>query len=302
MCYSNYDCATKLVPNENDNPCNVYYDTFVPDRQAPTGSCASYIQCNRGYITTATKKNCASGTYFLYGYGCASENKCTGYQCQAVGYVTDPTSSDCSTYLSCERFNNFLPGASPGGLYPFVRKCAENSKYNPFLKKCDSFHTCGGSDPHSGVDPCLTYNWQNPYVVNNLQPDCKTYINCAFPYGHILKESCPENSRFSPNLLKCYYNYKCTQPTCSKDPCQSGDGIYLDDESSDCRTFLQCKNKVTTAGIYNPYIEKLYCPRGSFFNPQTNDCDSQYVCPGDNQNYCYPLIAPPPPPPVPQAG
>ena len=301
MCYVHFDCATQSVPNnDNTNPCQGFQYQSIPDKYSV--DCKSYLQCSSQwvgdsqYIDVAYSSGCADNQFFQMGWGCRSDYKCTGHICQAEGYSPDTSVSDCSGFISCEKFEG-LRGTGTSILFPFALKCPADTKFNPHLNKCDSYYTCSGADPHNGVDPCQNVNWQNTRAPDLVANDCKTYLDCTAQVENsitanvLLKKSCPANTFFSPTLGQCYFNHQCNQgQSCSKDPCQSGDGRYLDYESQDCNSFVECRNDDDTNQTYRPSIGKRFCPFGSVYDPSIRHCNRNYACPGPQPNYCYPLI------------
>lgn len=310
-CFSHYDCATDSMPDvyNNENPCDGFpsYET-IQDKYST--DCSSYLLCywtERSYdnewirIPLVESKSCNSGTYFKpgIGNGCMSGYKCADYECTTEGLFVNPNVNDCSSYVKCKKYTSSQYTGTGSLFYNVLKICPPGTKYSPFLRKCDSFYNCNGMDPHNGIDPCLQYNPANPFVVNPYENDCKTYIECmqwqTDPFSYtainvVVKKTCPTKTYFSPNMGNCYYNHKCNQPDCTKDPCNNGPGKFVDYKSVDCERFIECRDDSDTQGVYRPTYEKRYCPPGSLFSPDTTDCDPEYICPGFPNNYCYDVI------------
>lgn len=205
------------------------------------------------------------------------------FHCTESGLFADPY--NCSRYILCkpDRF-----GASP---HVHIRSCPENTAYNPFLRKCDSFYNCNGIDPHGGVDPCQDSNYDYPVILTPHANDATFYILCRYfvDVSHILRKDCPEETFFSPYLHKCYHNYDPNE-TCSKDACSGGPGEYVNYKSGKCESYIECRDEVRAFGLYEPTYDIRYCPDGTQFNPETRKCRKTYVCPTFPENYCYPQI------------
>lgn len=279
----------------NVDPCEGYKFSEIPDKT----DCSKYLLCgstysiyNNEYITSVDmvyNLQCESGSNFRLFYGCMSGYQCVNYQCTAEGIFENP--NDCSTFILCQEYGT-------GMLLPDLNYCPSNTKFNPFIKQCDAFYNCDGLDPHGGINPCLSYNRANPYVVNPYDTDASSYIECQkfifSYYDHgatkvILKKECPVNTLFSPLLGKCYNNYDPSE-TCSKDPCSSGPGKYVNYQSGHCVSYIECRDETKTCELYKPTYEIRYCPPGSRYSPDTFDCSRQYICPTFPVNYCYPQI------------
>lgn len=306
-CFSFYDCATKSSPYSAD-PCRGFEYENIPDKSS--SDCSQFLYCqtsqtynNGEYMqysqVTATK--CSEGTtYNMRRSSCSSESKCTHYECTTQGQFVDPNGNDCSTFIRCYKYTNRENPATTMWV-PDLQTCPANTKFNPFLQKCDSFYKCNNVDKHRGKDPCKKYNPDQPFVENPYDTSGKSYLNCVYrdanyeDRGMILKETCPKNTLFSPLVGKCYNNYDPNE-MCSKDACASGPGKYPNYKSGNCGSFIFCQNDRNEYGyppqqIYEPTYEIHYCPEGTNFNPKTRSCSKQYVCPTISTNYCYVPIA-----------
>ncbi len=308
-CFSHYDCAMgSILGYGNANPCDGFMDyENLPDKLST--DCSSYLSCrffevfnDNQFIRIPLVESveCGAGTYFKpgLGNGCTSNFQCAEYECTTEGLFENPNVNDCSSYVKCKKYTSDSGGTGTL-LYNILKTCPPDTKFNPFYGKCDSFYTCNGIDPHNGIDPCVQYNPGNPFVVNPYENDCKTFIECMQwqlnPYAYttinvIVKKNCPTQTYFSPNIGKCYYNHRCVQPQCSKDPCRNGEGKFVDYKSGHCENFIECRDDAKTTGEYRPTYEKRYCPPGSLFSPDIVDCDPDYTCPKFPVDYCYETI------------
>lgn len=115
--------------------------------------------------------------------------------------------------------------------------------------------------------------------------DCTTYVDCDYDLVASVK-NCPADTLFSPVIRKCYNNYDCNE-SCSKDPCSSGVGRYVDYKSGRCDSFIDCRDESFSVEVFQPVYEKLYCPPGTYYNPEKYACYRQYTCPVFPVNYCY---------------
>jgi len=302
-CFSQYNCATNSM-RDNTNPCEGLSYNIVPDKYS--ADCTTYLTCNLYYyysdggniqISQVSSEQCSSGTAFRPGYGCTNSYGCVNYQCTIEGLFENP--NDCSTFIQCWKYYTYNNTVLTSFLYPELNNCPQNSKFNPYLRKCDEFYNCDGIDPHSGTDPCFDYNHANPFVPNPYDSDASSYILCQYNFPGfagaedvILQKECPAYTFFSPVLGKCYNNYDPSE-TCSKDPCSSGPGIYVNYKSDLCESYIECRDETKTREVYEPTYEIRYCPPGTRYSPETAEtskCSRQYVCPTSSVNYCYPQI------------
>lgn len=310
-CFSDFNCAAQSIP-DNINPCEGFTSNErIPDKYSI--DCSTYLQCSKRYvydqieftyieIPKVSRSVCTSGSVFRPRYGCvsASDYACNNYQCDVEGNFANTNVDDCSTFIKCAKFFAYNGGGAFIS-YPTLKTCPANTNFSPFSNSCDEFYNCDAIDPHAGIgDPCLNYNWASPYVPNPHDNDCSSYLECQQgTYDDqirvIVKKECPAATLFSPIVGKCYYNHDCNQ-SCSKDPCSNGVGKFVDYKSGQCENFIECRDTSQAQLIYRPVYEKVYCPPGTLFSPETFDCDREYVCPKFPVNYCYPDIPTTPPP------
>lgn len=301
-CYSQYDCATNSMPG-NVDPCEGFTDNYLADTSST--DCTKYFDCyvsryydyNSGdYVTIKLVRDsqCSSGYTIRPGYGCTNKYQCVNYQCASEGYFTNPDDSDCSTFIFCKKVVSSTSTAFV--LYPELMNCPANTKFNPSISKCDDSYNCDGIDRYNGVDPCREYNGANPYVADPYDDVASSYLLCSAPILQtdgttvnidvIEQRECPEDTFFSPLLGKCYNNYDPNE-TCSKDPCSSGPGKYVNYKSGNCDSFIECRDETTTSTLYEPTYEIRYCPPGTRYSPGSLKCLRSYDCPTFPVHYCY---------------
>lgn len=301
-CFSQYNCAMETMP-DNINPCEGFSNSVrLPDKDS--SDCSKYLSCSSVSIfiygngqsvkvPQVGVEQCPSGTFFRPGYGCINSHQCVDYQCTTEGLFENP--NDCSTFIKCWKNDIYGDNGLVTIFYPDLNNCPPNTKFNPHSQKCDTFYNCDGIDPHGGIDPCSNYNHAHPFVPNPYDNDASSYIECQYNFNFIgtkdviWQKECPADTFFSPLLGKCYNNYDATE-TCSKDPCSSGPGKYVNYESGHCKSYIECRDDTTTPEVYKPTYEIRYCPPGTRYSPGTSDCSRQYICPTFPVNYCYPQI------------
>lgn len=287
----------------NADPCEgIDYQDLVDQSSE---DCSAYIQCNKAWAYNngdnfnypqVTNRQCPSGSAFRPGYGCSSGYECGKmyHTCTSEG-LFESMISDCSTFVQCWKYNVYSSNGMMSFYYSDLIACPNNTKFNPFLKKCDQFYKC--DDKNDNRNECSEYNLANPLVPNPFDSDSSSYLLCQHDFPGlgggikeaIVKKECPANTLFSALLGKCYNNYDPNE-TCSKDPCSSGPGKYVNYDSGHCQSYIECRDETTVFEIYQPTYEIRYCPPGTRYSPITRDCNRQYVCPMFPVNYCYPPI------------
>lgn len=191
-CFSQYNCAQNIMPGDED-PCGEAIFQSRPDKSS--ADCTRYWSCdatynseNSVYVKQVTSQQCETGTVFRPEFGCINStyHQFFNYECTAEGIFENP--NDCSTFVKCWKFEFTTEGNNSGYFYPDLHYCPSNTKFNPVLKKCDSFYNCNGIDPHNGTDPCLHYNDNSSLVVSPYvnDADASSYIACQYDFNGLL--------------------------------------------------------------------------------------------------------------------
>lgn len=321
-CFSKYNCADGTLTGPN--PCEGQGTSFFDNLPDPSSSdCSKFIQCGEGYVyngqsftyPTVISVQCESGSAYKPGRGCVSGYICANYPCTNEGVFPNPNSADCTTFVECWKrhlYNNIVGTIT--SFHSNVISCPSGSRFNPYLKRCDSIYICGQNDPHGGVDPCdgkkeiwFGDHWVDNIVPNNFDSTQKSYFLCAYKsydgFGDdniyvyrdgILKQECPAKTLFSPLLRRCYSAH-IPNKSCSKDPCSSGPGEYVNYPSGGCQTFIKCIDDSVDRTLYEPSYEIRYCPPGTLFSPTagmaTGKCVAGSPCPAFPNNYCYAAVS-----------
>ncbi|XP_013185619.2 probable endochitinase [Amyelois transitella] len=110
---------------------------------------------------------------------------------------------------------------------------------------------------------------------------CQNYTLCVYnsTSGTFISYNytCPTTSVFSPTISACTAstNYVCnvTNTTDSSSSVCTADGYVADPSSTDCSSYIECVE------VNGTYTETTYtCPNGTYFNPNTTLCESDYNC------------------------
>ncbi|CAG5039673.1 unnamed protein product [Parnassius apollo] len=112
---------------------------------------------------------------------------------------------------------------------------------------------------------------------------CQNYTLCVYvsstntylAYNYV----CPTSSVFNPNTAQCTAssNYVCNVSTSTNNTTTSSvctaDGYVADPSSTNCTTYIECVQ------VNGTFTETTYtCPDGTYFNPNTTLCESDYNC------------------------
>lgn len=159
--------------------------------------------------------NSATNTYTSYNYTCPTTSifnpdtaQCTtNYKCNAtntttssslcteLGYVADPTSTNCTGFITCVDINGVLVG---------MPDTCRDLFYNPETTLCDPDYKC----PPSKFTCTAQGRFPNPSDTT-----CQTYYMCVFLNTNSTyveyKYTCPSTSVFNPTAKVCTTSYVC---------------------------------------------------------------------------------------------
>ncbi|XP_026738895.1 uncharacterized protein LOC113501816, partial [Trichoplusia ni] len=166
-------------------------------------TCQNYTRCIY---------NAANNTYVSYNYVCPTTSlfspllsQCTSTYtcpntttnstataCTVEGFIADPTSTDCSTYLQCVLIN---------GVYIQTQlPCPAGTFYNPATTLCDPAYVCTFTCATGGRFP------------NSADATCQSYYYCVLAANGTFAQynyTCPTTSVFSPLTRLCTNTYTC---------------------------------------------------------------------------------------------
>ncbi|KOB68240.1 Insect intestinal mucin 3 [Operophtera brumata] len=155
----NYVCPTTSVFNPNSAQCT---------------SSSSYT-CNVTTTTTATSSVCT-----------------------ADGYVADPNSSNCSSYIQCvDLYGN-------GTYSETTYTCPSSTYYDPTTTLCESTYNCTTTSTFT----CTAAG----RFADSADTTCQQYYYCVLATNGTYVQynyTCPTTSVFSPTTSLCTTSYTC---------------------------------------------------------------------------------------------
>ncbi|XP_072941885.1 uncharacterized protein [Epargyreus clarus] len=165
-------------------------------------TCQRYTLC----VYDSTNKS-----YLAYNYVCPTTSvfnpntsKCTAsgnYQCKvtivctADGYVANPKSTDCTSYIECVKIN--------GIFIETIYTCPDTTFFNPSTSFCEYDYTCTTKKEFKCSAPGR--------FADTSDNTCKNYYFCVLANGLYTqyKYTCPSDSVFNPTSKVCTSSYKC---------------------------------------------------------------------------------------------
>ncbi|CAH1635317.1 unnamed protein product [Spodoptera littoralis] len=139
-------------------------------------------QCTTTYTCPATTTNTTNTTTSV---------------CTADGFIADPNSSNCSSYIECVNIN--------GSYVETTYTCPATTLYNPNTTLCDASYNCTTTTPFT----CTTAG----RFANTADTTCQTYFYCVLLSDGTFTQynyTCPSTSLFNPNSRLCTASYTCT--------------------------------------------------------------------------------------------
>ncbi|XP_063530441.1 uncharacterized protein LOC134741547 [Cydia strobilella] len=156
----------------------------------------------------------STSTYLSYNYVCPTTSvfnpntaQCTAstnYVCNVTtsvctedGYIADPDSTNCTTYIQCVEIN--------GTFVETTYTCPDDTYYDPNTTLCESDYNCTTTST-------FTCTAAGRYA-NTTDTTCQTYIYCVLASNGTYLEydyTCPSTSVFNPNTAQCTTSYTCT--------------------------------------------------------------------------------------------
>ncbi|XP_045520925.1 uncharacterized protein LOC123712044 [Pieris brassicae] len=127
-------------------------------------------------------------------YVCNTTNTTTTSTCTIDGFVANPSSIDCTSYIQCVQIN--------GTFIETVLSCPNGTFYNPNTTLCDASYTCSSAVTCSSVGR----------IADTTDTTCQRYFLCVLAAnGTLLQYSytCPSTSVFSPVSNLCTTTYTC---------------------------------------------------------------------------------------------
>lgn len=195
---SSFSCTTAgRFANPDDTTCETYYMCVL-------ASNGSYVQfeytCPTSAVFNPNTAYCTSSSNYVCNV--TSSNTASSSVCTADGYVTDPSSANCSTYIECVEID--------GTYSETTYICPESTNYNPNTTLCDSDYNC--TDSSNSTDSAFSCTAAGRFA-NTADTTCQTYYFCV-SYNNgtyaLYEYTCPSTSVFNPTSQVCTTTYICT--------------------------------------------------------------------------------------------
>ncbi|XP_047989732.1 uncharacterized protein LOC125229015 [Leguminivora glycinivorella] len=167
------------------------YTYCVYDTSTSTYLSYNYV-CPSTSVFNPNTAQCTASTNYV----CSVTNTTTSV-CTADGYIADPSSTDCSTYIECVEIN--------GTFVETTYTCPNTTYYNPNTTLCESDYNCTTTSTFT----CTAAG----RFANTTDTTCQTYIYCVLVSNGTYLEydyTCPTTSVFNPNTAQCTTSYTCT--------------------------------------------------------------------------------------------
>ncbi|KAM3968052.1 uncharacterized protein ACR2FA_005043 [Aphomia sociella] len=161
--------------------------------------------------------NSTSGTYISYNYVCPTTSvfnpttsQCTAssnYVCNVTnttssvctedGYIADPDSTNCTTYIECVEID--------GSYIETTYTCPDDTYFDPNTTLCEADYNCTSTTSFN----CTSAG----RFADTTDTTCQTYYLCVLASNGTFYEynyTCPSTSVFSPTERLCTTSYTCT--------------------------------------------------------------------------------------------
>ncbi|GBP56913.1 hypothetical protein EVAR_33969_1 [Eumeta japonica] len=115
--------------------------------------------------------------------------------CTSDGYVANPNSTDCSSYIECVEIN--------GTYTETVYSCPDDTYYDPDTTYCESDYNCTTSFTCTSTGR----------FANTADDTCETYYYCVLASNGTYLQyeyTCPSGSYFNPSSAVCTASYTCS--------------------------------------------------------------------------------------------
>ncbi|CAH2979873.1 unnamed protein product [Chilo suppressalis] len=188
--YSQVNCTATgagRFPDPGDTTCKRY--TFCV-RDSATSTYQSYnYTCPTTSLFNPNTGVCTTN------YVCNTTTTTTSSVCTTDGFVADPNSTDCTSYVQCVSVN--------GVFIETVLTCPTNTFYDPDTTLCELGYSCPG--------PTFSCTAAGRFA-NTADETCQSYFMCVLVTGTYVQYNytCPTTSLFNPITRLCTISYTCT--------------------------------------------------------------------------------------------
>lgn len=127
-------------------------------------------------------------------YVCNNTNSTSSSVCTADGYIANPSSTNCTSYIECVEINSTYVET--------VLTCPEDTYFDPNTTLCEANYNC------TTTVSCTSAG----RIADTSDTTCQTYYLCVLASNGTLLQytyTCPSTSVFSPNSDQCTTSYTC---------------------------------------------------------------------------------------------
>ncbi|XP_072941440.1 uncharacterized protein [Epargyreus clarus] len=162
-----------------------------------TGTYLSYdYVCPSTSVFNPSTSSCTASTNYVCNVTTDTD---TSSVCTADGYIADPSSTTCSSYIECVDINGTYSETS--------YTCPDDTFFDPNTTLCETDYNCTTTD--TDTFSCTAAG----RFANTSDNTCQTYYFCVLATdGTYLQYNytCPSTSVFSPTANVCTTTYTCT--------------------------------------------------------------------------------------------
>lgn len=162
-------------------------------------SSASYVSYN--YVCPTTSLFNPTTGLCTADYTCnVTTTNTTTSVCTADGYIADPSSTNCTTYIQCVEINSTFTETT--------LTCPDDTFFNPNTTLCESDYNCTTTAATTEVTCTAAGRF-----ANTTDTTCQAYYLCVLASNgtyFLYDYTCPSTSLFNPNTKLCTASYTCT--------------------------------------------------------------------------------------------
>ncbi|KAJ0179468.1 hypothetical protein K1T71_005180 [Dendrolimus kikuchii] len=194
-----YNCTSAgRYADPDDTTCQIYY-LCVYDSSTDTFLSYEY-ECPTTSVFNPNSAKCTDSSNYTCNVTSSNSTSSNSSVCTSDGYVADPDSTNCTSYIECVEVN--------GTYIETTYTCPNSTYFDPNTTLCESDYNCTTDDSDSDTFTCTSAG----RFANSDDSTCKTYYLCTelsngtyVAYNY----TCPSTSVFNPSSQVCTTSYTC---------------------------------------------------------------------------------------------